>query len=212
MGFVTPALLAGAALIAVPIVLHLIMRREAQRIKFPALRFVQQRRNLNQHRLRLRHWLLLALRCAIIAFLAFALARPTLRGSGAAGKEGAPMAAALVFDNSLRMQYEQDDKTRLAKAKELAGWLVNQLPAECPVTVVDRAGGSGGRIWIMTRPSCGLSGWSWRGGAADGGCARRRGAVARDEEGLSRRDLCVHGYGGGGLAGGDACEVCQVAR
>jgi len=41
------------------------------------------------------------------------------------------MAAALVFDNSLRMQYEQDDKTRLAKAKELAGWLVSQLPAEC---------------------------------------------------------------------------------
>ena len=116
------------------------MRREAQRIKFPALRFVQQRRNLNQHRLQLRHWLLLALRCAIIALLAFAVARPTLRGSGAAGKEGAPMAAALVFDNSLRMQYEQDDKTRLAKAKELAGWLVNQLPAECPVTVVDRAG------------------------------------------------------------------------
>src|SRR6185295_14867952 len=140
MGFVTPALLAGAALIAVPIVLHLIMRREAQRIKFPALRFVQQRRNVNQHRLQLRHWLLLALRCVIIAFLAFALARPTLRGSGAAGKEGAPMAAALVFDNSVRMQYEQDNKTRLAKAKELAEWLVNQLPAECPVTVVDRAG------------------------------------------------------------------------
>src|SRR3954453_3418762 len=139
MGFVTPALLAGAALIAVPIVLHLIMRREAQRIKFPALRFVQQRRNLNQHRLQLRHWLLLALRCAIIVFLAFALAHPTLRGSGAAGKAGASTAAALVFDNSLRMQYEQDDKTRLAKAKDLAEWLVNQLPPESPVTIVDRA-------------------------------------------------------------------------
>src|SRR6185295_15112544 len=140
MGFVTPALLAGAALIAVPIVLHLIMRREAQQIKFPALRFVQQRRTLNQHRLRLRHWLLLALRCAIIAFLAFALARPTLRGAGAAGKEGAPPAAALVFDNSLRMKYEQNDNTRLQKAKELAEWLINQLPAECPITIVDRAG------------------------------------------------------------------------
>jgi hypothetical protein len=140
MGFVTPALLGGAALIALPIVLHLIMRRETQRIKFPALRFVRQRRNQNQHRLQLRHWLLLALRCAIIAFLAIALARPTLRGSGAAGKEGAPTAAALVFDNSLRMQYEQDDKTRLAKAKDLAEWLVNQLPPESPVTVVDRAG------------------------------------------------------------------------
>ena len=55
MGFVTPALLGGAALIALPIVLHLIMRREAKLLKFPALRFVQQRRSLNQHRLQLRH-------------------------------------------------------------------------------------------------------------------------------------------------------------
>ncbi len=140
MGFVTPALLTGAALIAVPIVLHLIMRREAQHLLFPALRFVQRRQQQNQHRLQLRHWLLLALRCAIIGLLAFALARPTLRGSGAAGKTGAPMAAALVFDNSIRMQYEQNDQTRLAKAKELGTWLVRQLPPECPVTVVDRAG------------------------------------------------------------------------
>jgi hypothetical protein len=140
MGFVTPALLAGAALVAVPIVLHLIMKREAKRLVFPALRFVEQRRTLNQHRLRLRHLLLLALRCAIIAFLAFAVARPTLRGSGAAGKAGAPPAIALVFDDSLRMQYEQDDKTELQKAKELAGWLIEQLSADTPITVVDRAG------------------------------------------------------------------------
>ncbi len=140
MGFVTPALLAGAALIAVPIVLHLIMRREVQRLKFPALRFVEQRRSLNQHRLRLRHLLLLALRCAIIALLAFALARPTLRSAGAAGKEGAPIASALVFDNSLRMQYQQSNTSSLQKAKELAKWLINQLPPENPLTVVDRAG------------------------------------------------------------------------
>ena len=58
MGFVTPALLGGAALVAVPIVLHLIMRREPRRLVFPALRFVEQRRTMNQHRLRLRQWLL----------------------------------------------------------------------------------------------------------------------------------------------------------
>src|SRR6185312_10503517 len=144
MGFVTPALLAGSALIALPIVLHLIMRREARQIKFPALRFVQQRRTLNQHRLRLRQLLLLALRCAIIAFLAFALARPRLRGStgaGAnAGKDGAAVATVLVFDNSLRMQYEQESQTRWQKAKDLGKWLLQQLPPDSPVTLVDRAG------------------------------------------------------------------------
>lgn len=140
MGFVTPALLGGAALIALPIVLHLIMRREPQKLVFPALRFVARRRTMNQHRLRLRHWLLLALRCAIIALLAFALARPTLRGPGAAGKEDAPVATALVFDNSPRMQYQHQNESRLEQAKEMAGWLLEQIPSDSPVTIVDRAG------------------------------------------------------------------------
>jgi hypothetical protein len=140
MGFVTPALLGGAALIALPIVLHLVMRREARHLDFPALQFVRQRRSMNQHRLRLRHLLLLALRCAIIGLLAFALARPTLRGLGTAAKDSGPVAAVLVIDNSLRMQYEQHNQTRLAKAQGLAKWLLEQLPSDSPVAVIDRSG------------------------------------------------------------------------
>jgi hypothetical protein len=145
MGFVTPALLGGALLIGVPIVLHLIMRRDVQQHVFPALRFVQQRKAVNQHRLKLRQLLLLALRCAVIFLLALALARPTLRGSGATGREDAPIAAALVVDNSLRMTYEYENQTRLDAARGLAGWLVEQLPPEAPVTVIDRASRYGGR-------------------------------------------------------------------
>ena len=145
MGFVTPALLGGALLIGVPIVLHLVMRREVQQLVFPALRFVQQRKAVNQHRLRLRQLLLLLLRCAVICLLAFALARPTLRGSGVAGKEDSPIAAALVFDNSLRMTYLHENQSRLEKARELALWLLEQLPTDAPVTVIDRASRYGGR-------------------------------------------------------------------
>lgn len=145
MGFVTPVLLGGALLVAVPIALHLIMRREVQQFVFPALRFVQQRKAVNQHRLKLRQLLLLALRCAVICLLAFALARPTLRGSGATGREDAPIAAALVFDNSLRMTYEFENQTRFDKARELAAWLLEQMPPDAPITVVDRASRYGGR-------------------------------------------------------------------
>ena len=139
MGFVTPALLAGALLVAVPIALHLIMRRQAQQLVFPALRFIQQRKTLNQHRLQLRHLVLLALRCAVIALLAFALARPTLRTAGAVAQEDRPIAAVLVFDNSLRMNYVHENQTRLERAQELAAWLLGQVRAETPVAVVDRA-------------------------------------------------------------------------
>ena len=137
MSFLHLSLLAGSALIALPILLHLIMRREPQRIEFPALRFVRKRQATNQTRLKLRHWLLLALRCAVILLLSFALARPVLLGSGLLGNRKAGLAAALVIDTSPRMQYREQNTTRLEAAKELATWLLEQLPREAEVAVVD---------------------------------------------------------------------------
>lgn len=137
MGFLTPLLLAGIGLIAVPIILHLVMRRQPQQFLFPALRFVKQRRDANRRRLNLRHLLLLAMRCLLIAGIAFALARPTLRGTGLRGKEGAPLAVALVFDNSLRMQYVERNESRLTKGMTMAEALVDKLPDDTEIAVID---------------------------------------------------------------------------
>ena len=54
MTFVNLSLVAGTALVALPIVLHLIMRRKAKLMEFPALRFVRKRHDANRRRLRLR--------------------------------------------------------------------------------------------------------------------------------------------------------------
>ena len=82
LSFLTPMLLAGTALVAVPVVLHLVMRRKPVKHDFPALRFLRERAVANRRRLRLSHLLLLLLRMASNAQLALALARPTLRGAG----------------------------------------------------------------------------------------------------------------------------------
>jgi hypothetical protein len=137
MGFLTPALLAGIGLIAVPIILHLVMRRQPVQLTFPALRFVKQRNEANRRRLNFRHLLLLALRCLLIAGIAFALARPTLRGTGLRGKEGAPLSVALVFDNSLRMQYVERNETRLNAASTMSQSLVDKLPDDTEIAVID---------------------------------------------------------------------------
>ncbi|HEX5102233.1 MAG TPA: BatA domain-containing protein [Pirellulaceae bacterium] len=78
MAFVNLSLLAGGLFVAIPVVLHLIMRQRPKPMVFPALRFIQQRRIANQRRLQLRHWLLLALRCGAIGLVALALARPSV--------------------------------------------------------------------------------------------------------------------------------------
>jgi hypothetical protein len=137
MGFLTPLLLGGIALVAIPVALHLVMRQQPRELTFPALRFVKQRRESNRRKMKLRHLLLLALRCLLIAGLAVALARPTFQGTGLRGKEGAPLAVNLVLDNSLRMEYVHSNESRLAKAKTTALELVEKLPEDSLVAVSD---------------------------------------------------------------------------
>jgi len=142
MTFVNLSLLAGSALIAVPIVLHLIMRRRPVLLEFPTLRFLQSRRDTNQRRLRLRHLLLLLLRAGAIALLALALSRPSVRWAGAAGGREAPVAAVLLFDTAARMQYRHENQTRLEAAQKLGLWLLDQLPDQSEVGVLDARVGS----------------------------------------------------------------------
>lgn len=142
MTFVNLSLLAGTVLIAVPIVLHLVMRRRPTLIEFPALRFIRKRHDANQRRLQLRHLILLLLRAGAIAILAFALARPSLKLSMAGGNQEAPVAAVLVFDAAPRMEYRHENKTRLETARELGAWLLAQLPEESEIGVLDTRLGS----------------------------------------------------------------------
>jgi hypothetical protein len=142
MTFLHVAFLGGIAAVAVPIVLHLIMRKQPKHLEFPALRFIKLREHANRRQLRLRHWLLLALRCALVALLALALARPSIVASGMLGDQEAPVAAALVFDTNPRMQYRQNNQTRLEAAQQTAQWLLPQLPPESDVAVVDSRSGT----------------------------------------------------------------------
>jgi len=137
MTFVHLSLLAGTALVALPIVLHLIMRQQPKLLEFPALRFIQKQHDVNRRRLQLRHLLLLLLRAAAIALLAFALARPSVKLAGALGSQESPVAAALVFDAAPHMEYRHENQTRLEAAKAMASWLVTQLPEQSEVAVTD---------------------------------------------------------------------------
>ena len=78
MSLLNPALLAGLGLVAIPILLHLLMRAKPKRLVFPALRLILQRKKQNSRRMRLRHFWLLLLRVLVIALIVFAMTRPSL--------------------------------------------------------------------------------------------------------------------------------------
>src|SRR6266498_1432444 len=98
IGFLHPWLLAGLAAAGIPIVLHLLERREPPTVVFPAVRYLIAATEQHQRRLKLQNWLLLILRTLLIVFLVLAAAGPTVRAGRVAGH--APSALVLIVDNS----------------------------------------------------------------------------------------------------------------
>lgn len=84
MSFLNASLIIGLLAAAIPVVLHLISRREPERRVFPAVRFLTQRIEANRSRLKVRRWLLLALRAGLLALLAIALAQPQMHHAASA--------------------------------------------------------------------------------------------------------------------------------
>lgn len=76
MNFLYPAFLIGAALVAVPIVLHLLRRDAAPPVPFTAVRLLRTSPIERSRRRRLRDLLLLAARVTALLLLAAAFARP----------------------------------------------------------------------------------------------------------------------------------------
>ena len=76
MSFLNPWLLLGLLGIAVPTIIHLVGKRRAMVVQFPAFDLLQAVTKRLARWERLRQWLLLLLRTLAIAALVFALARP----------------------------------------------------------------------------------------------------------------------------------------
>ena len=94
MSFLAPLFLAGAAVIALPLIFHLIRRSSREKVVFSSLMFLDPSPPRITKRSRLEHILLLLLRCAVVCLLALAFARPFLQK---------PMAAAAATDQTARV-------------------------------------------------------------------------------------------------------------
>ncbi len=98
MTVLTPLFLAGLAALAIPILLHLLRRRERRTLVFPALRYLKQTTREHARIIRLRQLLLLALRLAAILLIALAGARLVLP---LGGNDNPPAGLAIILDNGL---------------------------------------------------------------------------------------------------------------
>jgi len=120
LGAVNSALLWGSALVAAPILIHLLSRRRFRTVDWAAMAFLLDAERRNRRRIRLEHLLLLLLRCLIVLLIALLVARVFLEPSGLAARvmEGGRVEHLVLLDDSPSMEARAGAGTVFDAAKD----------------------------------------------------------------------------------------------
>ena len=152
MTFLNPFLLLGLAAAAIPILVHLFHFRKPKEVEFSSLQLVRGLQQKAMQRLRIRQWLLLALRTLAILGLVLAFSRPVVESAWAGVFAGrAPAAFAIVLDTSPSMTLRDSQGELLAQAKELAAALAESMQPGDELHLLTTGGGTAGRT-AFTQP------------------------------------------------------------
>ncbi len=128
--FLNPLVLLGLAAGAIPFLIHFFSRFRAERREFSSLMLLAEISERQVRRMRMRRWLLLALRTLAVILLVLAPARPVVSGFFKAGpSEHLPAGVVFVFDNSASQGYVDEQGAvgdRLAgRMERIRSWLGN---------------------------------------------------------------------------------------
>lgn len=124
MFFTQISMLWWLAAAAAPLVIHLLSRRRHREMSWAAMEYLLAALQKRSRRLRFEHWLLLAVRTALIVALVIAVAGPYVNRLGGIVAVGAPVHRVLVLDGSYSMGYKPGDRSRFELAKDLIRDLV----------------------------------------------------------------------------------------
>jgi hypothetical protein len=122
MSFLAPLFFAGLALLAIPVLIHLIQRERKNVVRFPSLMFVRRIPYSSIRRRRIHNWLLLAMRLAALALMIAAFARPFVRGTNLVASVDGARDVVILLDRSYSMGHgDQWDRAKRAAADAVNG-------------------------------------------------------------------------------------------
>ncbi|MCX8112794.1 MAG: BatA domain-containing protein [Bacteroidia bacterium] len=101
MSFLAPAYLWGLIALTIPIIVHFFYLRRSRKYEFSQAALVEQLRRASRPILRLRHWLLLLLRLALVTVVVFLFARPKISPTLSPNPSGASVV--IIWDVSPSM-------------------------------------------------------------------------------------------------------------
>jgi hypothetical protein len=140
MGFLAPWFLAGLAVLGIPIFVHLLRKHVTVPRPVSSLMFFERGTQSSTRHHRLRHWLLFALRFALLLLLVLTFAHPFLRRPVNASGH----LLLIVLDNSFSMRAG----TTFVDAKQQALTMLAAKPRTQKAQVITL----GGQVSVLTQP------------------------------------------------------------
>ncbi len=121
MSFLNPFFLFGLVALAVPVIIHFINLRKPQKLAFSTTAFFRELQRSTIRRLKLKKWLLLAMRALAVLLLALALARPFVEPQlSGFNPRGGDILYTLVIDNSPGMEQVDENGPFYEQARQFA--------------------------------------------------------------------------------------------
>ena len=104
MAYLQPWMLWVLPAVLLPIIIHLLNRLRYKTVHWAAMIFLLKANRAATRRAKIRQYILLLLRCLVLLFLIWAMARPLIGGWLGAAAGGAPEAVIILLDRSASMQ------------------------------------------------------------------------------------------------------------
>lgn len=128
MTFLNPAVLFGLLAASIPIIIHLLNLRKLKKIEFSTLQFLKELQKNKIRKIKIKQWLLLALRVLIILAIVTAFARPTLVGVSIGGTTSAAKTTAIfILDDTFSMSVVDQNGSYFNQAKEAIKNILTQF-------------------------------------------------------------------------------------
>lgn len=128
MIFLNPAFLFGLLAASIPVIIHLFNLRKLKKIDFSTLAFLKELQKNKIRKIKLKQWLLLALRVLIILFAVLAFARPTLQNVSIGGTTSAAKTTAVfILDDTYSMSVVDQKGSYFNQAVQKIKTILSQM-------------------------------------------------------------------------------------
>ena len=138
MTFLSPFLMWGALLGAIPLIIHLLNRRRFRRVEWAPMHYLRLTIQRNRKRIQLEQLLLLLFRILLPMLLFFFLARPIINPTGLEQwlGSGGRSSQVVLIDDSMSMGYSAGEAPAFQRALQAASSLLASIRPEDHCTVV----------------------------------------------------------------------------